>query len=919
MEQHNNQEGKRKVSRQNWKMPSWMKKTQSIWMAIYGGFKVVLAALVTVLVICAVCAVVFVGLLGEYLEEDIIPQAGLQIESFDLDQTSYAYYIDSNGNPQRLQKIYADTESEWASIDEMPRHLINAAVSIEDKRFYEHQGVDWFTTVKACINMFIGSGDQFGGSSITQQLVKNMLLIEDEGADDVTVQRKILEIFRATQLERKYDKDVIMEYYLNYIYLGNRCTGVKSAAARYFGKELEFLTPAECASLISITNNPSKYNPYRDKLDKEGMTGLEQNKKRMTNTLWVMRNEGYLTEEEYQEALSQEIVLKDGIDEMDKVADCKVETCAYHGKVGTFVKKEDGKYYCPKCDGLTTIGEDASQEIYSWFVDTVLEDVAKAMAERDGAAWNDSTKELYKKLIGQGGYHIYTTLDYDVQAAVDKIYNDLSQIPETKSVQQLQSGIVIIDNATGDIVAMAGGVGGDKGFDDWNCATDAKLQPGSAMKPLTVYAPAFEMGVITPGSVATDLPLKYLPAEDADENPDAKPTAFPRNDERTYSYSRTILSGVQSSVNAIAVDTLDKIGLSYSYKFAKEKFRISTLTDRYVNSNGVVFSDVDWSPLGMGAPTIGVTVRDMASAYATFANDGVFRSGRTFTKVYNSDGEVVLENSQISEQILSQKAVNYMNFCLDQAVGGGTGNQADISGQDVAGKTGTTSSRKDRWFCGYTDYYTAAVWCGYNIPEEIKMVYGGNPAAQLFNKVMTPIHQGLSRVPLYDGSDFVQVSICLDSGKLATDACHNDVRSSVLYRVTTATFAAEDVPTESCDKHVAVSCCGSGNGVANQYCKNFAAVGKNTLVNKALVKMTASEVSAVAEALKHGLSSAFNRNDYIYLVDENGNSMPFFGLSGNINQGLTEPYLVCSTHTSASWSAYLAANPGYNTQNEDTD
>ncbi len=916
MEQQNNHEGKRKVTRQNWKMTPWMKTAHSVWTAVYGGVKIAVAALATVLIIAAVCAVVFVGLLGQYLEGDILPQAGLQIESFDLNQTSYAYYIDSNGNPQRLQKIYADTESEWATIDEIPKDLIHAAVAIEDKRFYEHQGVDWFTTVKACINMFIGSGDQFGGSSITQQLIKNMLLIEDEGADDVTVQRKILEIFRATQLERKYDKDVIMEYYLNYIFLGNRCTGVKSAAAKYFGKELEFLTPAECASLISITNNPSKFNPYRDKLDKEGLTGLEQNKKRMINTLWVMRNEGYLTEEEYQAALVQEIVLKDGIDEMDKVADCKVETCGYHGKVGTFVKKEDGKFYCPQCGTLTTIGEDASQEVYSWFMDTVLEDVAKAMAERDGSAWNDTTKKLYMKLIGQGGYHIFTTMDYNVQANVDRIYNDLSQIPETRSVQQLQSGIVIIDNATGDIVAMAGGVGGNKGFDDWNCATDAKLQPGSSIKPLTVYAPAFEMGIITPASLAMDMPLKYFPAKDAEENPEAKPTPFPRNDERTYSYSNTILRGIMSSVNAIAVDTLDKIGLTYSYQFAKEKFRISTLTDRYVNSAGTVFSDVDWSPLGMGAPTIGVTVRDMASAYATFANGGVYRSGRTFTKVYNSDGDVVLENGQISEKILSEKAVNYMNYCLDQAVGGGTGNQADISGQDVAGKTGTTSSRKDRWFCGYTDYYTAAVWCGYNKPEEIKMVHGGNPASQLFNKVMTPVHQGLGRVPLYDDSGFVQVNVCLDSGRLATAECYNDVRGS---RVTSSRVDAEDVPTVSCDKHAAVQFCGNGDGVASQYCQNFSAIGQTSMVNRAMVKMTRSEVEAVAEALKHGLSSAFNRNDYIFLVDDNGMPQAFYGLSNNVNLGLNEPYVMCTVHTKAAWDSYLASHPGFQTENSHTE
>ncbi len=909
MAQENKNEKVHKVSRQAWDPGKGLTYLHRGWTAFYTAIKIAAFALATVFVIAAVCIFVFVGLLGAYLEGDIIPQAGIQLESFDLNQNSYAYYIDKDGNPQRLQKIYADTDSEWAEFEEIPEDLIHAAVAIEDKRFYEHQGVDWFTTVKACINMFIGSGDQFGGSSITQQLIKNMLLVEDEGADDVTVQRKILEIFRATEFERRYDKDVVMEYYLNYIFLGNRCTGVKAAAAKYFGKELEHLTTAECASLISITNNPSKFNPYRTNLDSEGKTGMEQNNLRMTNTLWVMRNEGWITEEEYQAALAQKIVLKDGIDEGDKVADCVNEGCGYHGKVSTFIKKENDSYYCPKCEKATTIGEDASEEVYSWFIDTLLEDVGKTMADRDGVQWNDTTKELYKKLIGQGGYHIYSTLDYEAQEAVDKIYKDLDQIPDTKSVQQLQSAIVLIDNRTGDIVAMAGGVGDDKGFDDWNCATDAHLQPGSSIKPLTIYAPAFEMGVITPGSIATDLPLQYFDVVNEDgtipENEIAQKNPFPKNDTKTYSYSRTILSGVVSSVNGIAVNTLSKIGLTYSYQFAKEKFRIYSLVDRYVNSNGTVFSDIAWSPLALGAPTIGVTVRDMATAYATFANNGVYRTARTFTKVYNSDGEVVLENAQTSEKILGDKAVNYMNYCLDSAVSSGTGTEADISGQDVAGKTGTTMSRRDRWFCGFTDYYTAAVWSGYKTPEEIKMVNGGNPSAQLFKKVMTPLHKNKTRVPLYDKSEFVQVTVCLDSGKLATDACKHDVRSGSLSRVTTATVLAEDAPTESCDKHVMVECCGSGNGVATQYCKNFAAAGKTTMVKRGYLKLTQTDVNDIVMASKYGLVSGYLRNDYVYLVDDSGKARPFFGMQGGANAGVNEPYIVCTKHTQESWNAYM--------------
>ena len=264
-----NQESRRFVSRQSWKPGPVLTVLHKIWMAVYSVMKIVLAAAATVVLIAGICLLVFAGILANYLENDILPNADASLDSILLDQTSYAYYIDNAGNIQVLQKLHADIKQEWVDYEDIPKHLIHAAVAIEDKRFFEHQGVDWFTTAKACISMFVG-GREFGGSSITQQLIKNYFQ-----EDDVTVQRKVLEIFRATELEKRYDKTVILEYYLNIIYLGERCNGVKAAAATYFGKELEHLTAAECAALISITNNPSLYNPYRQTLDKSGLTGME--------------------------------------------------------------------------------------------------------------------------------------------------------------------------------------------------------------------------------------------------------------------------------------------------------------------------------------------------------------------------------------------------------------------------------------------------------------------------------------------------------------------------------------------------------------------------------------------------------------------------------------------------------------------
>ena len=778
--------------------------------------------------------------------------------------------MEENGEIQILQRLHADKNSDWVAYEDIPKHLIDATVSIEDHRFWEHQGVDWFTTIKACVNMFVGSGDQFGGSSITQQLIKNLLLLEDKGADDVTVQRKVLEIFRATQFERRYDKTVVLEWYLNKIYLGNRCEGVKAAAAKYFGKELEFLTPAEAACLISITNNPSLYDPYRTRLDSKGLTGMQQNEIRRTNTLFMMKEYGYLSEEEYKEALAQEIVLKSGIDFEDRVFDCTEEGCGYHGKVSTFILKDDERYYCPQCDAITGIGYDATQEVYSYFVDTVIEDVAQQLAEEAGLEFTDEVKKHYLQLIKNGGYHIYSTINRKVQAQVDKIYTDLNEIPPTASVQQLQSAIVIIDNRTGDIVALSGGVGEKTVHDAWNIATDSKLQPGSSLKPLTVYAPAFEIGMITPASILTDMPVEYYPIPNSTPLPDGTMplSPYPKNDTRDYGYSYNVQRAVRSSINACSVNLLNKMGYDYSLNFAKNKFGLSYLVERLVDEEtGTVLSDLAMSPLGMGAPTVGVSVRQMSSAYATFANKGVYREGRTFTHVYNSDGKLVLYNPQDSRTIISEKTVNYMNFCLDHAVDVGTGRHADIAGQEVAGKTGTTSSEKDRWFCGFTDYYTAAVWCGYDrTPEPIVQIGSNtsNAACQLFKKVMTPLHKGLPAVKVYDDSEFVEVGICLDSGKLATDACVHDIRGS---RVQYGTCYAEDVPTETCDKHIVVDLCASGNGAATQYCKHYAELGMVTLKQVSLVKMTKVEVEAIEAARKHGLASKYLQDNYIYLVD----------------------------------------------------
>lgn len=894
-----NMKKRKRVPRQDW-IPEWpLQLLYRVWRAIFAALKIGIGAAATVLLICVVCGFVFVGILGDYLQDDILPMANLNIEDFDYEQNSYLYYVDAEGQIQEYQKVFAETSSNWADYADIPKNLINAAIAIEDHRFNQHQGVDWVTTVKATARMFFGDSSA-GGSSITQQLIKNLLLTEDESADDVTVQRKVLEIFRAIQLEKSYNKETIMELYLNFIYLGQGCRGVRSAAEVYFGKELETLTLAECASLIGITNNPSLFDPYNKEVftyKGEQMNGMERNRYRQMLVLGAMLEYGMITREEYDEAVAQKLVLKNGIDDEDRLARCPNTECGYKGTVENF-KQSGGKYYCPQCNTETLVDKSASQETYSWFADQVLEDVAKELAAASGMSWNNATKELMLRQIQKSGYHIYTTLDMSVQKQVDKIYTDLSQIPDARGGQQLQSAIVIVDNRTGDIVALAGGVGEKSGYHDWSRATDSKLQSGSSIKPLSVYAPAFELGAITPATVITDLPIRY------DENSGA----WPLNDDRKYQFARTVFSSVVSSVNAVSANTLEKIGINYSYNFAKYKFGLSTLVDQYVDQSGVYHSDMDRAPLALGAQTWGVTVRDMASAFATFSNSGTYREGRTFTKVYDSDGKVVLDNTQHSTDLLSEKTVDYMSYCLNNATISGTGYEARLNGIDTAGKTGTTGDNKDKWFCGYTGYYTAAVWCGFDIPEYIRV--SGNPAAQLFKKVMQPLHNGKTNVKLYDEEKMVEISVCLDCGKLATEACLNDVRNGLVSRVAKACVYEEDVITETCRCHIELDYCVTGNGVANEYCQHFAQANSSaTISKKSLVLTTQAELDAMILAKDYNLNPAYLMDEYIYLVSENGTGVPFKGFNNNINQFSDLPYKGCTVHTKEAWEQYQAQHP----------
>ncbi len=720
----------------------------------------------TILLVGAISLVIFACIFTAYLRNYLMPQVSFSLDSFRLNQTSVIYYQDkSTGEYQALQNLYGEENRIWASYKDIPTNLVYATVAIEDKRFFQHSGVDWLRSMKASANLFLGGSSTYGASTVTQQLVKNLT-----NDNEVTVRRKLVEIFRALEMEKQYSKEDIMEWYLNTIYLGEQSYGVRTAAYTYFGKDVSELDLAECASLIAITNNPSIFDPYISEKTKA------KNKERQTDILYEMWQQGYITENEYQNAKNEELQFQ--------YADSSSET-----------------------------GDNS--DYYSYFVDQVIRDVVNDLANATGY-----DTEVINRMILGGGYQIYSTIDVDVQNAAEEVYEDLDNIPKTDSTyQQLQSGIVIIDNETGDIAAIVGGVGQKEGSLTLSRATQSLLSPGSTIKPLAVYAPALEMGLITPATVYDDTPFTF------------GSSPWPKNEDDTYHGLTNILTAMKRSTNTVAVKVLDDVGLDYAYHYAVNDMHLDTLVDQY-ELNGVNYTDKSYWSLALGGMVRGVTIRDLTAAYASIENKGTYREARTYTKVLDSDGNVVLDNTQSSNENMSEKTAYYLTYMMEETVKDGTGQEAQVPGIDTAGKTGTTSDDKDRWFAGYTGYYTGVVWCGYDQPQEVVLEDDSieNPASVLFNKVMTKVHEGKQNKAFEKPTSVIDVEVCQDSGNLVNDWCTKDIRGD---RTVTIQLDGSDVPTSYCSTHVETDICTAGDTlhVANDSCKSRGTVTQYGLLN----------------------------------------------------------------------------------------
>lgn len=625
----------------------------------------VLGIIGTILLIGVVTGLIFVCIFAFYVKTCITPSLDLDLNDFTLNQSSIIYYQDSNGDYQKLTTVKSSENRIWVDGDQIPQHMKDALVAIEDKRFYTHKGVDWFRTAHAALNMFTG-GSTFGGSTITQQLIKNLTQ-----QDDITVQRKLLEIFQALDLEKNYDKDEILEYYLNAVYFGEGCYGVQTAAQTYFGKDAKDLSVAESAAIVGITNLPTYYDPFYS---------VENNKERQENVLREMYKQGYLNKSEYEAAKSEELEFVRGENSPD-----------------TF-------------------------NVYSYYEEVVLSDVIGDLAEAKGISRNAASQ-----LVHNAGYEIYACIDKDIQAKVDAIYTDPEQLPKSYSgtKSQLQSAIVIIDQTTGEIKALSGGTGKKTISYGLNRATGTTRPPGSSIKPIAVYGPAVEYGLISPSTMVLDADETHVQL--------AHTSWYPKNSPNTYDGIITITTALQKSKNTVAAQIMDKLTPSASLEFLRSRLGVTSLID----------SDADYAAMALGEPHYGITVREMAQAYTALANDGVFTYSRTYTMVKDRSGKIILDNQPQTIRAFSQETARTMTYMLNNAATYGTGSESRLSNMPVAGKTGTTSANRDRWFCGYTPYYTCAVWTGYDTPET--MAFSGNPATQIWQKVMSAIHADLPR------------------------------------------------------------------------------------------------------------------------------------------------------------------------------
>ena len=709
--------------------------------------------------------------------------------------TTFVYADDGTTEIERF--VSSGSNRVYKSIDEIPKDLQHAFVAIEDERFYKHNGIDLQGIARAAV-VGITSGGHFseGASTLTQQLIKNNVFpnFTKEKTFYDRLERKIQEQYLALQIEKQMDKDTILESYMNTINLGQNCLGVQAASMRYFNKDVSELTLSECAVIAGITQNPTDYNP---------ITNPESNQKRRDKVLKNMLEQGYIDQAAYDEAMADDVYARiqtvnntASVDDnpysyfVDALAEqvindlCEqlgyTETQAYNAVYsgGLSIYSTQNLAMQQICD--EEMNNDAN---YPALKEYGL-DYALTVTRADGTVENfgsNNIKTYVKQTYGNEQGLLYSS-EEAARAMVEEWKTTIAQEGDTyderfEVTPQPQASVTIIDQSTGQIKAMVGGRGAKTTSLGLNRAyTGAKRQPGSCFKILAAYAPALDSCGKSLATIIEDEPYTLKNGQQL------------RNANGRYGGPTTIRKAITWSINVCAVKLSDEITQELGYEYC-EKFGISTLvTNKEIN--GGIYDDKTTQTLALGGIAEGVYNYEMCAAYATIANGGVYNQPTLYTKILDHDGNVLLEGTGESRTVIKDSTAALLTSAMEDVVNSGTGTACRLGNMPVAGKTGTTSSNVDLWFCGFTPYYTCAVWGGYDDNKPCNS--DTNFRFRIWKSIMSRIHQNLEPKDFKMPSSVEKKTVCSETGKLAVSGSCPAI---------TEYFATDTAPTEVCPGH----------------------------------------------------------------------------------------------------------------------
>ncbi|MCT4596789.1 MAG: PBP1A family penicillin-binding protein [Vallitalea sp.] len=766
-------------------------KSSKATKSISTSFVKILAFSLLLFVIVGVCAGLgfvksIIDAAPEINVEDIVPKG----------YTSFVY--DEHGSQivqlQGANRIFVE-------LDEIPEYLRDAFVVTEDERFFSHNGIDLKGIMRAIFTNIKEKSLSEGASTITQQLIKNNVLSTKKDFE-----RKIQEQYLAIQLEKKSDKSTILENYLNTVALGRGTTGVQAAAHKYFNKDVQDLTIAESAVIACITQRPTFYDP---------VINPENNKKKQLVVLKKMLEQEKITEAQYNEAINEDVY--NNIQIVSKKFDNSSNYSYYVDEVIQRVKND-----LTIQKGYTE--SQAYNLIYRGGLSIYINQDLEMQKIMDEAYMNEDNfppknedygvKLQYSLSVNKQGTtkHYYKENEFDTdQEALDYIEQLKSELVGTGDkivaekpifVPQPQSAMAIIDHHTGYVKAIAGGRGKKVGNQLFNRATEAERQPGSTFKILAAYLPAIDTAGYTLATVHDDVPTTF---------PNQKRN-WPKNYYPKYKGLSTVRLGIIKSMNILAVKTLNDIGIQTGYDYLLN-LGFSTLYDNE-EINGQKYTDKGLA-LALGGITKGVTVLELTAAYGAIANNGVYIEPTFYTKVLDHEGNILLKKEPVTRTVMKETTAFLLTNAMEDVLRtGGTGTTARFSGMPIAGKTGTTTSERDIVFAGYTPYYSAVVWEGYDTPK--KQRYKRGYHKMLWRDIMEKVHKDLPRKEFTRPSGIVTAKICTESGKLAVEGlCDHDQRGST---VRTEYFAKGTVPTEQCDVHYKLTICKDSDLFATEYC-----------------------------------------------------------------------------------------------------